>query len=120
MNLYSIYAGDVGKNSDPVIIKQGFSPVASVFNLFWAIYHRMWLVIILVMVANFIVISFSETEVVSLIGNLKYIVQFFIFGFFATEIREFYARKRGMQLDDVILANSEEEAELKYMIRTNI
>jgi hypothetical protein len=120
MNLYSIYAGDVGKNSDPVIIKQGFSPVASVFNLFWAIYHRMWLVVILVMVANFIVISFSETEVVSLIGNLKYIVQFFIFGFFATETREFYVRKSGMQLDDIILANSEEEAELKYMTRTNI
>ncbi len=120
MNLYSIYAGDVGKNSDPVIIKQGFSPVASVFNLFWATYHRMWLVVILVMVSNFIVISFSDTETVALIGNLKYIVQFFIFGFFATEIREFYAIKRGMQLDDIILANSEEEAELKYMARTNI
>jgi hypothetical protein len=25
-----------------------------------------------------------------------------------------------MQLDDVILANSEEEAELKYMTRTNV
>ena len=120
MNLYSIYASCGDKNSDPVIIKQGFSPIAGVFNLFWAVYHRMWLVVILVMIANFIIISFRETEVISLIGNLKYIVQFFSFGFFATEIREYYARRRGMQLDDIILAASEEEAELKYMTRTSI
>ena len=120
MNLYSIYASCGDKNSDPVIIKQGFSPIAGVFNLFWAVYHRMWLVVILVMIANFIIISFRETEVISLIGNLKYIVQFFSFGFFATEIREYYARLRGMKLDVIILATSEEEAELKYMTRTSI
>ena len=120
MNLYSIYASSGDKSSDPVIIKQGFSPAAGVFNMFWAVYHKMWLVVILVMKANFIIIFFRETEAISLIGNLKYIVQFFIFGFFAAEIREYYARKRGMQLDDVILATSEEEAELKYMTRTNI
>ena len=120
MNLYSIYASCGDKNSDPVIIKQGFSPIAGVFNLFWAVYHRMWLVVILVMIANFIIISFREAEVISLIGNLKYIVQFLSFGFFATEIREYYARLRGMKLDDIILATSEEEAELKYMTRTSI
>lgn len=120
MNLYSIYASCGDKNSDPVIIKQGFSPIAGVFNLFWAVYHRMWLVVILVMIANFIIISFRESEVISLIGNLKYVLQFFSFGFFATEIREYYARRRGMQLDDIILATSEEEAELKYMTRTSI
>lgn len=117
MNLYSIYASCGDKNSDPVIIKQGFSPIAGVFNLFWAVYHRMWLVVILVMIANFIIISFRESEVISLIGNLKYVLQFFSFGFFATEIREYYARLRGMKLDDIILATSEEEAELKYMTR---
>ncbi|MCP5377982.1 MAG: hypothetical protein H6910_02560 [Rickettsiaceae bacterium] len=120
MNLYSIYASCGDKNSDPVIIKQGFSPIAGVFNLFWAVYHRMWLVVILVMIANFIIISFRESEVISLIGNLKYVLQFFSFGFFATEIREYYARLRGMKLDDIILATSEEEAELKYMTRTSI
>ncbi|MBM3466323.1 MAG: hypothetical protein FJX70_00535 [Alphaproteobacteria bacterium] len=120
MNLYSIYASCGDKNSDPVIIKQGFSPIAGVFNLFWAVYHRMWLVVILVMIANFIIISFRESEVISLIGNLKYALQFFSFGFFATEIREYYARLRGMKLDDIILATSEEEAELKYMTRTSI
>jgi hypothetical protein len=120
MNLYSIYASCGDKNSDPVIIKQGFSPIAGVFILFWAVYHRMWLVVILVMIANFIIISFRESEVISLIGNLKYVLQFFSFGFFATEIREYYARLRGMKLDDIILATSEEEAELKYMTRTSI
>lgn len=120
MNLYSIYASGLNNISDPVIIKQGFSPVASIFNLVWAIYHKMWLVVILVIVANFCLIILKETAAVSLIGNLKYILQFFIFGFFATEIREFYARNSGMHLDDVILANSEEEALLKYVSRINI
>lgn len=119
MHLYSIYTGSENKNLDLMIIKQGFSFWALVFNFFWAVYHKMWLVAILIMVANFIVFSFQGAENISMIEYLKYTIQFFAFGVFATELREFYAKKQGMELDDIILASSEEEAELKYMTRTS-
>ena len=41
----------------------------------------------------------------------------FIFGFFASEMREHYAKKNGLELSDIILACDEEEAEVKYNMR---
>jgi hypothetical protein len=119
MHLYSIYTRSENKNLDLIIIKQGFSLSALIFNFFWAIYHKMWLVAGIIMVVNFIVFSFQDAENISMVEYLKYAAEFFAFGFFATELRELYAKKRGMELDDIILASSEEEAELKYMTRTN-
>ena len=120
MHLYSIYARRESKNPDLIIIKQGFSLWALVFNFFWAIYHKMWVVAILIMLANFIVFLMSDAEILLIIEYFKYAIQFFVFGFFATELRELYARKQGMELDDVILANSEEDAESKYIMRTGL
>lgn len=120
MNLYSIYTGRESKNLDLIIIKQGFSFWALVFNFFWAIYHKMWSLVILFIAFNLLMFLFQTTENVAIIDSIKYAMQIFVFGFFATELREFYARKRGMRLDDIILANSEEEAELKYLMRIAI
>jgi hypothetical protein len=114
MNLYSIYSNEESKNLDLRIIKQGFSFWALVFNFFWAIYHKMWSLVVLFAVFNLLMFLFQTPENMVIIESIKYAVQIFVFGFFATELREFYARKRGMKLDDIILANSEEEAELKY------
>ena len=119
MNLYSIYSNEESKNLDLRIIKQGFSFWALVFNFFWAIYHKMWSLVVLFAVFNLLMFLFQTPENMVIIESIKYAVQIFVFGFFATELREFYARKRGMKLDDIILANSEEEAELKYRVRSN-
>lgn len=114
MNLYSIYTNNKSEDISPTIIKQGFSFWALVFNLFWAIYHKMWFVAGIVVLANLIVMQFAG---VALVGQ---VIQLFVFGFFASEIREFYAKKQGLQLDDVILAGSEEEAEVKYVMRVGV
>lgn len=119
MNLYSIYANCSDKNSDFIIVKQGFSLTACVFNFFWAFYHRMWLLIFFTAITNFITTFCIKGELSPLIENIKYIAQIFVFGFFATEMREFYAQKKGMRLHDIILASSEEEAQLKYFIRSD-
>jgi hypothetical protein len=77
----------------------------------------MWIVATFVVMVNFAIILIYDVEKFSMIEYFKYVVQFFIFGFFATELKEFYAEKQGMVLDDIILANSEEDAESKYMMR---
>ena len=115
MNLYSIYASKERKPLDLMIIKQGFSIRPLIFNFFWAIFHKMWLIVALFIAANFIVFSFYNTENTFIMDT----IQFFVFGFFSAELREFYAKKQGMELDDIILARSEEEAELKYLTRKN-
>ena len=80
MHLYSIYIRSENKNLDLIIIKQGFSLSALIFNFFWAIYHKMWLVAGLIMVVNFIVFSFQDAENISMVEYLKYAAEFFAFG----------------------------------------
>ncbi|GAB4162921.1 MAG: hypothetical protein Tsb006_1480 [Rickettsiaceae bacterium] len=42
----------------------------------------------------------------------------FIFGFFASDFRDYYALKSGFTVSDIIIANNEEEAELRYYHNT--
>ena len=56
------------------------------------------------------------------ISNIAYSINIailFLFGFFASEMREYYAKKNGFELSDIVLAHNEEEAEVRYYLRTN-
>lgn len=119
MNIYSVYINTNKENSNVLIVKQGFSFVAFIFNSLWALYHRMWAIALLTFSVNMLIISWKEENAFGLAAFIANIAVPFIFGFFATEIREYYARKKGYALDDIICAASEEEAELKYMMRSS-
>ena len=114
MNIYSVYADSSKKDKELILIKQGFSFIAGFFNFFWAIYHRMWSIAIFLMMISFFLGS-SGPSYIAYCLNLAIL---FIFGFFASEIQEYYATKKGYNLSDVILASTEEEAEVKYFERT--
>lgn len=120
MNIYSVYVKDENETYDLTIIKQGFSMWALIFNVFWAFYHKMWLVISLLVLINIVIFSFDVSANLAMLQGAKFITQLFIFGFFASELREFYANRRNLKLDDIIVANSEEEAELRYLTRRSV
>ena len=42
MNIYYVYTDSKRQDSQLVLIKQGLSYAASIFNIFWTIYHKMW------------------------------------------------------------------------------
>jgi len=114
MNIYSVYTDSSKKKTSPIFIPQGFSVIAGIFNLLWAIYHKMWLIALLVIIAN--------TSSVSAAPHIVYSVNvaiLFLFTFFAGELREYYARKKGFDLSDIVLAGSKEEAEVRYYMRIN-
>ena len=115
MNIYSVYADSSKKGNNPILIKQGFSLAAGFFNCAWALYHRMWFIAFLTLGANFL-ISALDTSSIAYSMNIAIL---FLFGFFASELREHYAKRNGLELSDIILAQSEEEAEVKYYARTN-
>lgn len=115
MNIYSVYTDSSKKESNPILIKQGFSFIAGVFNFAWALYYRMWFVAFLTMGASFLISALS-------ISNIAYSINIailFLFGFFASEMREHHAKRKGLELSDIVLAHNEEEAEVRYYMRTN-
>lgn len=116
MNIYSVYIDKEDELSRPLLIKQGFSIYPVIFGFFWALYHRMWFVVFAVLALNFFFNIFDNHFIV-LFGKISI---FLFFAFFADDMREFYAKKNGMELSDVLLANDEDEAEVKYYMRSEI
>lgn len=113
MNIYSVYSDSSKKNNDPLIIKSGFSFVALIFNCFWAFYHKMWSLGLFVFIGDIIVRNYADSN----IAYFANIAILFVFGFFAPDLREYYAKKNNYELDDIIIATNEDEAEVKYYAR---
>ena len=120
MNIYTIYTQDNQEDSDPIIIKQGFSLIAAIFNIFWAVYHRMWLMAAITLGASAIPMLFQGNETYSVISSVCKIAIGITFGFMATEMREYTASARGFELTDIVSARNEAEAEMKFFERCHI
>ena len=97
-----------------MLLKQGFSFTAAIFGAPWALYYKMWLVIFCTVTIHVILSYFIETHIII------WVIESFIFGFFASDMREYYIHESGYKLSDIILAKDEEEAELKYYTRKQI
>lgn len=110
MNIYCIYNDSSKISPKPIIVKQGFSFYASVLNFLWAIYHRMWILAILVIAFRILIAPFEKLAFYYIFDTSV----LFIFGFFADDFRHYYASKSGLHLDEIIGASNEEEAELLY------
>ena len=65
MNIYTIYTNSTQKNNNFVVIEEGFSLVAAIFSIFWALYHKMWLVVAIAVIANIIVTVINIEELKS-------------------------------------------------------
>ncbi|MDR0296949.1 MAG: DUF2628 domain-containing protein [Rickettsia sp.] len=113
MNIYSIYVNPQKKDNDFIIIKQGFSLFAAFFNMFWALHHRMWTALIITLIVSIAISSlgFAHFTFASQIAIML------IFGFFSADMREYDLQQKKYQLEEIILAKSEIEAELKFLKR---
>lgn len=106
MNTYAIYANSKQKDNNFIIVKQGFSFVAVFFSTFWALYHKMWGVIILSIILYIVLGLFSINPSIAII---------LIFGFFAADIQEYYLRENKYQLIDIIIAQNSIKAEQRFL-----
>ncbi len=113
MNIYSVYTDSSKNNKEPILIKQGFSFIAGFLSFFWAVYHKMWYAAFAMMLIS-LLLRAAGSSYIAYCVNLAIL---FIFGFFASEIREYYTLRKGYDLSDIILATNEEEAEVKYYTR---
>lgn len=110
MNTYAIYGNSQQKDNNFIIVKQGFSFAAAFFSTLWAIYHKMWSVIILSIVLHMLLGLLPINPLITII---------LIFGFFAADIQEYYLRNNKYQLIDIIIAPSLIHAELRFFERTS-
>ncbi len=113
MNIYSIYVNPQKKNNNCIIIKQGFSLCAAILNIGWALYHRMWLLLLITTVTMIIAFNINSAYT-EMMGPIAIML---IFGFCSNIMREYDLERKKYLLNDIILAHSEIEAELKFLER---
>jgi len=114
MNIYAIYINPEQKNNNFVVIEESFSWTAAILSVFWALYYKMWLPVVIAIIINIFATTISH----ELALILKLIVML-IFGFFAADIRENYLKRNNYELKDIVVANSQIEAELRFLERNN-
>jgi len=117
MNLYSIYENSEKNHANILCIKQDYSLIAGVFNFFWAAYHGMWIIVLLTILFNGLVDSFVMQGGYYDLAAACHVGIFLLFTLLGSNMREYYAARKGYILSDVILANSEEQAEVSYIMR---
>lgn len=105
-----------GRQSDKVVfVKEGFSGAALVFTVFWAIWHRMWIVaaVLLVILAALNLVAVILGLDVGLISVIETGLAI-IFGFEARSLQITSLKQTGYYEVCLIEASSIEAAELLY------
>lgn len=119
MNIYAVYINPDREDSHFILISKGFSFKAAILNLFWALYYKMWRVVFILLMVNILVFILQTNNIAGGVIALIHFATMAIFGFFTTELREYYLQQKGYQLQDIVLAQSELEAEVKFFTRKN-
>lgn len=117
MNIYAIYVNSLLANGSFVSVRQGFSRQAAILNFFWAIYHKMWLVVFLTALANILVMQPLIGRFMTEIILSAQLIIFLVFGWFGADFKEYSLQQKGYVLSDIVVASSTMEAEVKFLTR---
>jgi hypothetical protein len=102
-------------NQEPVIIADSFNFKAFIFHILWALYHRLWKTVTL------LVLSFGGLQALESYGILSKAASqpiqlgvLALLGFSASGMLSRKLEGKGYTLDALIVAESPESAELRY------
>lgn len=105
-------------HGDAVFVREGFNIFAFLFVVFWALYHRLWLVAVVLIGLQALFIGLAEQHVLSMISaNIFYMAVQVLFGFHANDLRCDKLKKRGYILADVTTGESQLRAEQRFFER---
>jgi hypothetical protein len=114
MKIFLVYTKNSDLNSMK-LLQSGFSFAAAIFNFFWALYHKLWMISgAILLLTTFLVFTNQE-----FILEIFQFGQIFFFFLFAEEMLAYSLKKSGYELTSVIYAKNAEEAEYKFIERFN-
>lgn len=118
MRVYTIHHDpvSVGPDGEFAVVKEGFCWPALLFTALWALWHRMWLVFVLLFVSGFVIetamtLSGADDAAAFAIG-LGYSA---FVGFGANDWRRWTLKRRGLPLMGVVAAPDAEAALHRYI-----
>lgn len=113
MQLFSIYTSKNNKD-DIVALKEGFSIQAFIFGPLWALYKQMWL-IGSINIIIYIILIMLKSYIPEFLSDLLNNILFLSYGFFASDLLSYRLSNNNYDLQDVVIANNKEQAELTFL-----
>ncbi len=120
LHLFNVYINPEAEENlaDAVYVRESFNLWAFLFTLFWALYHRMWLVagglfviqMVMFMLSRYGVLSEQDATIIGLF------VQAWL-GWHASDLRDYTLKKRGYILSDVVSGENDARAQLRFLDR---
>ena len=121
MRIYSVHIRRHGLDPDYdfAVVKEGFSWPAFFFNIFWALWHRLWLVAFALFAIPFVVAIVSSAIGLAPAGqavlSLGWLV---IFGMIANDVRRFFLTCNGFIDRGIADGKTMDDALCKYLQNT--
>ncbi|MFN7038328.1 MAG: DUF2628 domain-containing protein [Alphaproteobacteria bacterium] len=98
-----------------IFIEEGFSMKAAIFNIFWALYYKIWWLATVTLLLN-IFLTFVESK--HYINNLYIMVMHFLvniaIGFYANDFYRKDLQNKGYKMIDIISGKDLSEAEFRF------
>lgn len=119
MKSYTIYLKEsTDPINDAVYLSETFSYKALFFNLFWLIYHRLWMPAIAFSLMAIGIVELTQAFIIS--PTVSFALFLFIglyIGFNAKDYLRTRLEREGYSLVDILVAKTVEEAEFKFITR---
>lgn len=122
MKIYTVHVKPSADDAYPlerqagaIFVPEGFSIWAFLFQVLWALYHRLWLVALLMFVA--LVVVNAVIGYAGLSGGSAFLVQFLVallIGAEAQNLRRWTLKRRGYELRAVVAGDVVADAEHRY------
>jgi len=118
INLYKVYIDKDAANpiDEAIFIKDGFSFLAFIFNVFWAAFYRLWGVVLIYIFFISAVTALEIYGFVNLEMSTVLRLGFTIwFAFEAVEWRSEDLERKGYTLYDVVSGKNEQDAQRRFL-----
>jgi hypothetical protein len=118
MALFTILEPPDGRPEKVAVVPEGFSIRAAVFTIFWALWHRMWIIAVLLFVLSVsLELAARAFRLDPAIVTVSGLAVSLLFGFEARALQILSLKRAGYNVEGMISAESRESAELQYFSR---
>jgi hypothetical protein len=120
LKIYTVHVkpGETLAHEKPVFVREGFNILAFALTGFWALYQRLWVHGLLIILFNGILMLLNQEQVLSQTGMTIIQLGFnLLIGFHANDWRRVGLTRRGYIVADIVTGDSLLRAEQRYFER---
>lgn len=120
MRIYSVHVkpGDTGADFRPRFIKEGFNWAAFIFTFFWALYQRLWVVALGLVLLEFLLMNLLQAHILTRFSVA--VIHLGIHAFVGMQANDWLRARlarQGYIVSDITAADSFLRAQQRYLER---